>query len=441
MKRAFLSICLGSLLFSGCRTAPENTDDLPEPVEEITSADASAEQEVLQDQNSVQDKELLLLLSLTESLKHIQHSYAEEVDTRDLVYSAIDGMLQSLDPFSSFLSKESYRELEEDSTGHFSGLGVTVNMSTNGVQVVEPIENSPAEKAGIKPGDIITAVGKQTISPGNFEDSMTRLRGKKGTSVQITVKKPSGKEQILNLVRDDVKISSVRGLEDVGDGIFYVRITQFSQSVPSDFLKVLQELSAKKARGLILDLRNNPGGVLEAATAVASLLLPEGKDIVSVKGRRVKNDTRQFRSIKVDGKNVDIPIVLLVDGGSASAAEILSGALKAHQRARLVGEKTFGKASVQTVIPLQFAPGCAMRLTTAHYYTPDGKLIHGHGITPDEVVPISKADRARIIREQMEREINTRAKSDYKKKRNDPQFDRARKILLRQISGQKKADK
>jgi carboxyl-terminal processing protease len=311
---------------------------------------------------------------------------------RDVVYGAIDGMLAELDPNSSFLPPEPLANLEEETKGSFGGIGVSVGVQDGGVKVIAPIVDSPAFKAGIHAGDLITAVDGKKLEGSSVDEAVKAMRGEKGSSVKITVERPNGEKAELALVRDDIKMTPVKGVRSLGDGIGYLRITQFNEPAVEDFSRALAALEKDRITDLIIDLRDNPGGLLESAVGIAEQILPRGKEIVTVRGRDGVEAQQRFEAGPCSRRFTDVPIAVLVNGGSASASEILAGALKAHKRAVLVGEKTYGKASVQNVIRLALRPDCAVRLTTGFYYTPDGKMIHGTGIEPDVQVPVSKTE-------------------------------------------------
>lgn len=332
------------------------------------------------------------LAVLTEAMLLVQRYYVDEKPFKDVVYGAINGMLTELDPNSSFLPPQPLATLEEETKGSFSGIGVSVGVEREGVKVIAPIEDSPAFKAGIHAGDMITAVNGKRLENVSMDEAVKVMRGEKGTPVKVTVERSTGEKVDLSIIRDDIKLTSVKGIRSLGDGIGYVRITQFSESAAEDFAKALATLEKEKITDLIIDLRDNPGGLLESAVGVAEQVLPKGKEIVTVRGRDGVKAQQRFEAGSCDHRNTDLPIAVLVNGGSASASEILAGALKAHKRAVLVGEKTYGKASVQNVIKLALRPDCAVRLTTGYYYTPDGRMIHGTGILPDIQVPVAKAE-------------------------------------------------
>lgn len=327
---------------------------------------------------------------LTEAMLLVQRYYVSEKPFRDVVYGAIDGMLAELDPNSSFLPPQPLANLEEETKGSFGGVGLSVGVEKGEVKVIAPIEDSPAFKAGIHAGDTITAVDGKKLEGVSVGDAIKVMRGEKGTSVKVTVERPTGEKVDIALVRDDIRLKTVKGVRTLGDGIGYLRITQFNEPAAEDFSKALAALEKEKMTGLIIDLRDNPGGLLESAVGVAEQVLSKGNEIVTVRGRDGVKPQQRFEAGACDHRNTLVPIAVLVNGGSASASEILAGALRAHKRAVLVGERTYGKASVQNVIKLALRPDCAVRLTTGYYYTPDGKMIHGTGIEPDIRVTMPK---------------------------------------------------
>jgi carboxyl-terminal processing protease len=332
------------------------------------------------------------LAVLTEAMLLVRRYYVEEKPFRDVVYGAVDGMLGELDPNSSFLPPQPLANLEEETKGSFGGIGVSVGVENGGVKVIAPIEDSPAFKAGIHAGDTITAVNGKRLEGVSVDEAVKAMRGEKGTPVKVTVQRPNGDKEDVSLVREDIKLASVKGVKLLGDGIGYLRITQFSETVVEDFRKALETFERDKVSALIIDLRDNPGGLLESAVGVAEQILPRGKEIVSVRGRGESKAGQRFDAGPGARRCAGVPIAVLVNGGSASASEILAGALQAHKRAVLVGERTYGKASVQNIIKLALRPECAVRLTTGYYYTPDGKMIHGCGIEPDVVVEVPRAE-------------------------------------------------
>jgi carboxyl-terminal processing protease len=305
------------------------------------------------------------------------------VDSKKLIHGAIQGMLRSLDPHSSFLSREAYNELQIDTKGEFGGIGIVITLKNNMVTVISPIEGSPAHKAGVKAGDLIIKVDGEQTKDMKLWEAVKKIRGKKGATVVITVKRKGLAEtKDLSIVRDIIPLESVRSYE-LKPSYGYVRITNFRDRTFDDVKAALKKLESQKIplKGLILDLRDNPGGLLDQAVRVADIFLEEGR-IVSVKGR-LKTHSKSY-SAHVDDEKRDYPIVLLINGGSASASEIVAGALQDHGRALVLGATSFGKGSVQTVEPLR--DGSGLKLTIARYYTPKGRSIQAKGIEPDIVV-------------------------------------------------------
>ena len=318
-----------------------------------------------------------------EVYERIKREYVDEVDDHELIEKAVRGMVAALDPHSAFLDNEEFEEIRLSTMGSYPGVGIEVVAEDGAVKVLRPIEGSPAEQAGMLPGDLIVKIDGVDIG-ADLAGAINRMRGSAGSTVQLSVRR-TGRSELLNFVlrRAKVEVRSVaqQALEpDYG----YVRITGFSETTADDVARALAHLkrgSAHGLKGLVLDLRNNPGGVLEASVAVADAFLDHGL-IVSADGR---TPDAQFRMDATPGDLIDgAPIVVLVNGGSASAAEILAGALKDHGRAELVGHKTYGKGSVQTVMPLSH--GGALKLTTSLYFTPSGASIHEKGILPDVII-------------------------------------------------------
>ncbi len=332
----------------------------------------------------------------TDCLEIIKKNYVEDVKTEDLITGAIEGMLSSLDPHSAYLDPDMYHELQVETKGSFGGLGIEIAIKDGILTVIAPIEDTPAYRAGIKAGDKIVKINEESTKGLNLMECVKRLRGPKGTHVTITIfREGSTQTQEVSMVRDIIKIQSVK-YKTLEKGYGYLRISQFQDKTSADAMKALEALQKENPegmRGLILDLRNDPGGLLDEAVAVSDLFLDSGV-IVSIKGRNEEEKTA-FNAHK-EGTMPNWPMVVLVNQGSASASEIVAGALQDYGRAVLMGSKTFGKGSVQTIIPLD--DGSAIKLTTARYYTPKGRMIHEKGIQPDiplptpEKVPQAKAE-------------------------------------------------
>jgi carboxyl-terminal processing protease len=322
---------------------------------------------------------------LAEVLQRVRQDYVESIDDHELMESAIRGMVSALDPHSAFLDPEEYDEIRISTTGAYSGVGIEVTMQDGVVRVVAPIDGTPAARAGIEAGDTIVSIDDVPVDTAALDDAINRMRGKAGTSVKVSVTREPGPQTLdFVLERSNVQVHSVKK-ELLEPGFGYVRITHFSETTPNDLTRAIADLKAQspqgKLKGLVLDLRNNPGGVLEAAVSVSDAFLNDGA-IVSASGRAVES---RFEMDATPGDLLDGgALAVLVNGGSASASEIVAGALKDHGRAMLIGKTTFGKGSVQTVMPL--SDGRAIKLTTSRYYTPSGASIHEKGIDPDIVV-------------------------------------------------------
>ena len=323
------------------------------------------------------------LEAFTNILSIVKKNYVEDVDITKLVNGAIGGMLNSLDPHSAYLTPELYKELQMDTQGRFGGLGIEITIKGGVLTVVSPIEDTPAAKAGVKPGDQIFKIEDEFTKDMTLLDAVKKMRGPRGTKITISVKR-EGVPELINftLVRDTIRVQSVRS-RSLEEGYGYVRLAQFQERSDRDLQKALEKLVAEKGglKGLVLDLRNNPGGLLTQAVRVADLFLDSGL-IVYTDGR-IESQKQKYFAQK-EGSWLDFPMVVLVNGGSASASEIVAGALQDHKRAVVLGTKTFGKGSVQTILPLD--DNSALRLTTARYFTPKGRSIQATGIVPDIIV-------------------------------------------------------
>lgn len=324
------------------------------------------------------------LRTFTEVFAKIKNDYVEEVDDRKLLEDAIRGMLAGLDPHSAYLDKESYKDLQEGTTGEFGGLGIEVGQEDGFIKVISPIDDTPAQKAGVQAGDLIIKLDETPVKGLSLNEAVERMRGKPGTQIKLTIIR-NGEEKPLEITitRDVIKVNSVRS-NTLEPGYGYLRISSFQANTGRDLHKELDKLKQDNnndLKGLILDLRNNPGGVLNAAVEVSDMFLDKGL-IVYTQGR-IKDSDLRFNAKPVDDAS-DIPLVVLVNEGSASASEIVAGALQDHKRALIVGQKTFGKGSVQTILPM--TNEAAVKLTTARYYTPSGRSIQASGIIPDVII-------------------------------------------------------
>ena len=315
-------------------------------------------------------------------LSIIQQNYVEDIDTQETIEGAIKGMLFSLDPHSSYLKPDDFKELQVETKGSFSGIGIEITIKDDMLTVVSPIEDTPAFKAGIQAGDRIIKIEDESTKDMSLVEAVKKLRGPKGTKVTISIHREGSTDlQEFTITRDVIPIYSVRS-NILEPGYGYVRITNFQRNTSQDLQEALNVLLQEgKLKGLIMDLRNNPGGLLDASVKVADLFLDKGI-IVSTKGR-LQDQNMEF-SAHSGGPEYDFPIVVLINGGTASASEIVAGALQDHKRALILGTQSFGKGSVQTIIPMN--DGAGLRLTTARYYTPSGISIQATGITPDVTV-------------------------------------------------------
>ena len=350
--------------------------------------------------------------------QRVQEQYVEEVTDKKLIESAISGMLQSLDPHSSYLSADSYKDMQVKTKGKFGGLGIEITMEDGVVKVVSPIDDTPAAKAGMKSGDLIIGVDGESIRGLTINESVSKLRGPVGSKVIITVVRDKQDPYEIEIKRDIINIKSVK--HNIIKNIGYVRLTTFSDTTTSGLEKAINEIKkniGNKFQGLILDLRNNPGGLLNQSISVADAFLNQG-EIVSTQGRNDDDTSRVFakKGDLINGQ----PLVVLINSGSASASEIVAGALKDHSRAIIIGTRSFGKGSVQSIIPL--AGNGAMRLTTARYFTPSGISIQAKGIEPDIIVEAGVTDLKKSKNDNR-REENLRGALDKNKKSKETEID------------------
>ena len=327
----------------------------------------------------------------TDVLAIIQNQYVDETDSREVIQGAVRGMLRALDPHSSYMDPESYREMQVETSGSFGGLGIEITVRDDVLTVVSPIEGTPAFRAGIQAADRIVRIEGLPTKDMSLADAVKRMRGPKGTKVTVTIVREGVKEPFdVTLTREVIQVQSVRS-QELEEGIGYIRIRQFQERTAQDLVASVERLDkAGRLSGLIIDLRNNPGGLLPAAVEVSEEFLGDGKLVVYTEGR-VRNQNMRFVA-HAKRPITEVPLVVLVNQGSASASEIVAGAIQDHGRGLVLGTQTFGKGSVQTIIPL--ADGSGLRLTTARYFTPKGRSIHGKGITPDIVIEAVKEDPA-----------------------------------------------
>jgi carboxyl-terminal processing protease len=377
------------------------------------------------------------LKTFTEVLSHIESNYVEETDPEKLIHGAIRGMLRTLDPHSSFMPPDVYREMQVETEGRFGGLGIEITIRDDILTVVAPIEGTPAYRAGIQAGDQIVKIEGESTKEIALIDAVKKLRGPEGTAVTISIfRKGFTEPKDFTLTRAVIQIKSVRW-KKLPDDIGYVKLRSFQKSTSDELEAALHDLEEQNIRALVLDLRNNPGGLLEQAIAVSDEFIEGGKLIVYTKGRLAGQNMKGYS--KNDRAHLEFPMVILVNGGSASASEIVAGALQDMGRATVVGTQSFGKGSVQTIIPL--SDGSGLRLTTAKYYTPSGREINGKGITPDIIVeeakPQEQAEEGKQETPQSRRQITMPGDDPA----TDPQLQKAIDFLKMQVKKGGKAVK
>ena len=319
-----------------------------------------------------------------EVLENIEKDYVDEVDQAEMMDSAINGVLQSLDPYSAYMSPETFKEMQTDTSGQFGGLGIEIGMEAGVVKVISPIDDTPAAKAGIKAGDYIVKIGKEQVQGKSLMDAVKLMRGPVGSSIDLTIRRKKVKKPLeFKITRKIIQVQSVSSeIISKNKNLGYIRLKSFNENSDKQFLKSLKKFEKNtKIKGYVIDLRNNPGGLLTKAINITDFFLNDG-EIVSTKGRNV-SETRKFFAKRGDETNGK-PVIVLINYGSASASEIFAGALKDHKRAIILGENSYGKGSVQSIIPLRNGGG--IRLTISKYYLPSGESISEVGVTPDIVV-------------------------------------------------------
>ncbi len=368
------------------------------------------------------------------SFNAIKQYYVDPVEDKDLMLYAVKGMVSGLDPHSEFLDEKGYKNMTESTQGAFGGLGIEVTKDTAGVLVVSPIDETPAQRAGIRPGDIITKINGITTDDQSLDASVKLMRGEPNTDIELTIaRKGVNKPLIFKLTRAIIKVKSVK-MKKLDGGIGYIRISQFQERTAQDLVTNLNQLAADNSlKGLILDLRNDPGGVLQAAVAVAGAFLPQNSTVVSTKGRTVDSnytykvtpedyflsDTTPDVLKNLTPKAREVPLVVLINSASASASEIVSGALQDYKRATLIGNRSFGKGSVQTILPMRTGDKVVgVKLTTARYYTPSGRSIQAKGIEPDIYVddtPKGNFPSFQIRESDLKRHLSNKEEEDKNK--------------------------
>lgn len=349
------------------------------------------------------DEEVYKKLELFEhALAIVRSDYVEEPKAEQLVYGALKGMLSTLDPHSQFLDPDSYNELKVDTEGEFGGLGIEITIKDELLTIISPIDDTPAYHAGLMAGDRIVKIDGELTRGVTVSDAVKKLRGKPKTKVTLTIlREGEAALKDVTLERAIIKIQSIREAIVLQDHIAYVRLSDFREKTAEDLTEALSRLRGEAMDSLVLDLRNNPGGLLDVAVSVAEVFLDRNQVVVSTKGR-LRSQNQELRS-HIDGPARGLPLVVLINEGSASASEIVAGAVQDHHRGVVMGTKSYGKASVQTIFPLK--DGSALRLTTSKYFTPSGRLIEGKGIPPDVEVPFERPRKEEPVKEPQAKEV------------------------------------
>jgi carboxyl-terminal processing protease len=385
----------------------------------------------------------------------IKSDYVEPVDEKKLITDAISGMVSSLDPHSQYFDKKSYKEFREGTSGKFVGVGIEITMEEGLVKVVSPIEGSPAFRAGLKSGDLITKIDDTAVKGLTLNEAVKRMRGEPNTRVVLTIFRKEGTRTFpVTIVREEIKTQSVKG-KVVEPGYAWLRLSQFQERTVEDFAKKLEEIHQQEPnlQGLVLDLRNDPGGLLDAAVAVSAAFLPDNVTVVSTNGQLAENQfiykaAPQFylrrggtdpiarMTERTQGVFRRIPLVVLVNEGSASASEIVSGALQDHKRAKIMGSQTFGKGSVQTV--RQLGPDTALKITTARYYTPSGRSIQAKGIVPDVLIDETAEGSPYAALRTREADLDKHLNSGQGDEAKNPEREKAREEALKRLEEESK---
>ena len=369
-----------------------------------------------------EDKDVYKYLNLFgEAFEKIKNNYVEDVSSKELIESAIEGMLGSLDPHSTFLNNQELNELKVQTKGEFGGLGIEVTLENGFVKVISPIDDTPASRAGIKAGDMITHLDDEPVLGMTLSEAVSIMRGKVGSKIKLTVNREDNKTLQIEIVRAVIQLKAVRS--KIENNIGYIRVSSFNQKVDTQIIKAIKDFKKKeKIIGYVLDLRNNPGGLLDQAVSVTDIFLSQG-EIVSTRGRFDREGSR-YNAIKRDLTD-GLPLVVLINQGSASASEIVAGALQDHKRAIIMGTKSFGKGSVQTIIPS--GEDVALKLTTAKYYTPLGRSIQKTGIDPDILVEQAELTRIENQNRRKESDLRGAIDNDQKKDAAEPQNEKGPK--------------
>ncbi|MFC1452350.1 S41 family peptidase [Verrucomicrobiota bacterium] len=389
-----LAVLWGALAAGVCRAAEEEVDAPPpeETIEAPAAEDVGVRTNETEQAEETRESAYDEIALLTEVLLHIRKYYVEEKTYKEITLGALHGMLQALDPHSAFMEPDEYRDMRDDTSGKFSGIGIHIGMKHGVLTVIAPIEDTPGFRAGLQSGDRILEIEGERTHGITLREAVGRLRGPKGTKVVISVRGPDDDEsREVEIVRDEIVVPSVKGTRIVREGVGYIRITQFAEPTAGLLQAAVESLLEEDMEALVLDLRSNPGGLLRSAVDVAQMFLEKGDLIVTTKGREgvQEEDSKTAGGSK---RYLDFPVAVLINSGSASASEIVAGALQDNRRAVLVGGHTFGKGSVQSLIRMNQDKESAIRLTIAHYHTPSGRQIHDKGIEPDVRVELSSPE-------------------------------------------------